>query len=104
MLSPLASVCVCVCARGAFATCTYARHIDQFRGRRILRYPPTAEIEEKLNSKIEAVRPGAVRAAAHEVPAKLRCVRCAHALKRAVMRRCSTCACTEAQCARNGAC
>jgi len=33
---------------------------------RILRYPPTAEIEEKLNSKIEAVRPGAVRAAAHE--------------------------------------
>jgi hypothetical protein len=34
---------------------------------RILRYPPFEEIEKKLNSKIEAVRPGAVRAAAHEV-------------------------------------
>ena len=33
---------------------------------RILRYPPMAEIEEKLNSRIAEVRPGAVRAAAHE--------------------------------------
>ena len=33
---------------------------------RILRYPPFLEIEEKLSSKLEEVRPGAVRAAAHE--------------------------------------
>jgi isopenicillin N synthase-like dioxygenase len=33
---------------------------------RILRYPPLPEIEEKLSSKLEEVRPGAVRAAAHE--------------------------------------
>jgi len=33
---------------------------------RILRYPPFAEIEKNLKSKIGEVRPGAVRAAAHE--------------------------------------
>jgi isopenicillin N synthase-like dioxygenase len=33
---------------------------------RILRYPPFAEVEHELSCKIEDVRPGAVRAAAHE--------------------------------------
>ena len=39
---------------------------------RVLRYPPFAEIEKKLNSKMEEVRPGAVRAAAHEVRVRAR--------------------------------
>jgi len=33
---------------------------------RILRYPPLPEVEEVLGSKLAEVRPGAVRAAAHE--------------------------------------